>query len=287
MPTRSRRSLRPLILVSNDDGVHAPGIQALAEAMRPLGDVITVAPASEQSATSHAMTLARPLRLRRFESDRIAVDGTPVDSVYIALHLPGLLPRRPDIVVSGINHGLNLGTDVFYSGTVAAAREGALRGVPAIAFSLARHGDFPHAGAIARSLVSAVLAERAGKSGEPLLLNVNIPAGRIRGIRATRLGPRLYDEIVEMRNDPRGQQYLWIGGPNVHHPPSQGTDTAAFDAGYVSVTPLGLELWRADQMNATERFVLGLDLPRAAAGSSRTRAGSGTKRAPARARRRP
>lgn len=285
MPTRTRR---PLILVSNDDGVHAPGIQALAEAMRPLGDVVTVAPASEQSATSHAMTLARPLRLRRFAPDRIAVDGTPVDSVYIALHLKDLLPHRPDIVVSGINHGLNLGTDVFYSGTVAAAREGALRGVPAIAFSLARHGDFAAAGAIARSLVTSVLAARAAGENGPLLLNVNVPAGRIRGIRATRLGPRLYDEIVEMRNDPRGQQYLWIGGPNVHHPPSEGTDTAAFDAGYASVTPLGLELWRRDQMEEIARYVADIATARATRASSRTSAANGTKRAPAttRARRR-
>ncbi len=276
MPTRSKR---PLILVSNDDGLHAPGVSALAEAMKPLGDVITVAPSSEQSATSHSMTLTRPLRLRRFAPDRFAVDGTPVDSVYVALHLKGVLPRRPDIVVSGINHGVNLGTDVFYSGTVAAAREGALRGVPAIAFSLARHGDFENAGAIARSLVSAVLAARTKGA---LLLNVNIPAGRVRGIRGTRLGPRLYDEIVEMRNDPRGQQYLWIGGPNVHHPPSEGTDTAAFDAGYASVTPLGLELWRADQMELTAGFVAAVEIPTAATGTSRSTRGNGTKQPPVR-----
>jgi 5'-nucleotidase len=159
--------------------------------------------------------------------------------------------------------------------------------VPAIAFSLARHGDFTNAGAIARALVGKVLAERAGKPGEPLLLNVNIPAGRIRGIRATRLGPRLYDEIVEMRNDPRGQQYLWIGGPNVHHPPSEGTDTAAFDAGFASVTPLGLELWRRDQMEETERYVRDVETPRTTRGASRTSRANGTKRAPpSRARRR-
>lgn len=277
MPPRRR----PLILVSNDDGIQAPGIAALASALAPLGRVYTVAPATEQSATSHSMTLARPLRLRRLDPFRCAVDGTPVDSVYVALHLAGVLPGRPDIVVSGINHGVNLGSDVFYSGTVAAAREGALRGVPAIAFSLARHGDMTAAGLVAREIVAAVLARRVT---DPLLLNVNIPAGRIRGVRTARLGQRLYDEIVEMRNDPRGLQYLWIGGPNVHHAPSEGTDTAAHDDGFVSVTPLSLELLRHDQMALAGSLVADVTLPTlpTASRASRTPRVSATKPAPAR-----
>jgi len=244
---------RPVILVSNDDGVHAPGIVALAAALAPLGRVFTVAPATEQSATSHSMSLSRPLRLQRLSSTRFAVDGTPADSVYVALHLRELLPARPALVVSGINHGLNLGSDVFYSGTVAAAREGALRGVPSIAVSMARSADLSVVGAIARDIARNVLAQRVPPAGQTLLLNVNVPAGRVRGVRATGLGERLYDDIVEIRHDPRGQQYLWIGGPNVSHPPSKGADTEAYEAGWASVTPLGLDLVRTDMMPIAQR----------------------------------
>jgi 5'-nucleotidase len=246
---------RPVILVSNDDGVHAEGIRALARALEPLGRVYTVAPETEQSATSHSITLSRPLRLRQLEPHRYAVDGTPVDSVYVALHQRELLPERPAVVVSGINHGLNLGSDVFYSGTVAAAREAALRGVPAIAVSLARGGDPAVAGRIAHDLVATLFARRRALTGESILFNVNVPAGRVRGLRTTRLGRRLYDEIVEMRTDPRGQQYLWIGGPNVSHPPSRGTDTAAYEAGYASLTPLTIELSREDQFDLAKILV--------------------------------
>src|SRR5687767_6159155 len=135
--------MRPLILISNDDGIHAEGLHALETALAEVGRTYVVAPETEQSATSHAITLSRPLRLRQLAARRFAVDGTPVDCVYVALHRPGLLPDRPAIVVSGINHGPNLGSDVFYSGTVAAAREGALRGIPAVAVSLGRNGDRP------------------------------------------------------------------------------------------------------------------------------------------------
>jgi 5'-nucleotidase len=261
---------RPVILVSNDDGVHADGIRALAAALEPLGRVYTVAPETEQSATSHAITLSRPLRLRQLDERCFAVDGTPVDSVYVALHHRDLLPERPAVVVSGINHGLNLGSDVFYSGTVAAAREGALRGVPAIAVSLARGGDRALAGRIAHDLVAALLARRRARGTRSVLLNVNVPPGPVRGLRTTRLGPRLYDEIVEMRTDPRGQQYLWIGGPNVSHPPSRGTDTAAYEAGYASVTPLSIDLTHEKQF----------DLARALAGEVAVAAPASARRAP-------
>lgn len=245
---------RPLILVSNDDGVNAEGLHALEAALAALGRVYTVAPETEQSAMSHAMTLARPLRMRQLDESRFAVDGTPVDCVYIALHLEGVLPARPDVVVSGINHGLNLGSDVFYSGTVAAAREGALRGVPSVAVSLQSGGDLDAASMIACKVVSALLEARPHHGGPPPLLNVNVPAGRVRGVRATTLGPRLYEEIVEMRTDPRGRTYLWLGGPSVAHPPSEGTDTAAHEAGYASVTPLGVDLYRAEHRELAERL---------------------------------
>jgi 5'-nucleotidase len=229
----------PLILLSNDDGVRAPGIGALREALVGLGRVVTVAPEREQSAGSHAITLSRPLRHRRIAEDVHAIDGTPVDCIYVALHYQGLLPRRPDMVVSGINHGPNLGFDVFYSGTVAAAREGALRGIPAIAFSMAGHGDgLPQLGAIAREMAQRLL--EAGRPGsDAVLLNVNFPAGAPRGIRATCLGRRHYAEGVDVRQDPRGREYFWIGGPGApQNEPVEGSDTEAVEEGFVSVTPL-------------------------------------------------
>jgi 5'-nucleotidase len=266
---------RPLILLSNDDGIHAEGLRALESALSSLGTVITVAPETEQSASSHAITLSRPLRLRRYESHRYAVDGTPADCVYVGLHHREVLPRRPDLVVSGINHGLNLGSDVFYSGTVAAAREGALRGIPAIAVSLARNGDRGYAGALANKLATLMLSRSSRKNGRvPILLNVNVPPGNVRGVRATRLGQRLYEELVEMRTDPRGQQYLWIGGPNVYHPPSEGTDTAAYEDGYASVTPLTTELFHTDDFPAVAEMVAATYAPSQPAASKRLRARS-------------
>lgn len=233
----------PLILVSNDDGISARGIEALAEALRPLGRVVVVAPETEQSAASHAITLARPLRLRSDGVDRWAVDGTPVDCVYVALHHRELLPRKPDIIVSGINHGLNMGGDVFYSGTVAAAREGTLRGIPGLAVSLARDGDRVFTAKLAAEITRGMLERRGELAAGPTpLLNLNVPPGQVKGLEGTVLGPRMYDDLVEVRSDPRGRQYLWIGGPNVHHPPSEGTDTAAYERGFASLTPLSTDL---------------------------------------------
>ena len=233
----------PLILVSNDDGITARGLEALSEALRALGRVVVVAPESEQSATSHSITLARPLRMRPDGVDRWAVDGTPVDCVYVALHHREVLPRRPDVVVSGINHGLNMGGDVFYSGTVAAAREGALRGIPGLAVSLARDGDRVFTAELAVRITKSLLEKKGEFAAGPTpLLNLNVPEGAVKGVESTTLGPRLYDDLVEVRNDPRGRQYLWIGGPNVRHPPSEGTDTSAYERGYASLTPLSSDL---------------------------------------------
>ncbi len=233
---------RPLILQSNDDGVHASGLRLLRAALLEVADVVTMAPLTEQSANSHALTLARPLRHRTVDGLH-AVDGTPADCVYVALHRDGFLPRRPDLVVSGINHGYNLGSDTFYSGTVAAAREAALRGVPAIAFSCGPKGSLEQAAKVAVEIVRRVLAAGTPAGGTPLL-NVNFPAGAAvhHGIRATRLGRRSYDDEVVTRRDPRGHEYVWLGGPNAHHHPEEGTDTEAVDAGYVSVTPLRLDM---------------------------------------------
>jgi 5'-nucleotidase len=233
---------RPLILVSNDDGVGAPGIVALAQALREVADVVVAAPDRERSATSHSISLDRPLRVDELEPGVFAIDGTPVDCVYLAvLHL---VPRSPALCVSGINHGYNLGSDVFYSGTVAAALEAALRGVPAIAFSLERRRpqDFGPAAAFASALVAEVLARGAGAIPQGALLNVNVPAGPLAGFQVTRLGQRVYRDQVVVREDLRGRAYYWIGGPEEEGTDAPGSDCTAVRAGLASVTPLALDL---------------------------------------------
>jgi 5'-nucleotidase len=236
MPARER----PRILVSNDDGVHAPGLAALAAALEALGDVYVVAPDRERSAVGHALTLHRPLRVEALGERRFAINGTPTDCVNLGML--GLLPVRPDIVVSGVNAGSNLGDDVTYSGTVSAAMEGSLLGVPGVAVSLvdAREpGDFDAAAAAAVRIVRLVLRDRrAGTT----LLNINVPRGRPRGIRMTRLGRRVYSERVIAERDPRGKLYYWIGAGPPAWEGGDDTDFAAVHAGYISVTPLHLDL---------------------------------------------
>lgn len=230
------------ILITNDDGIHAEGLRALRAAVAPLGRVITVAPDREQSAASHAITLHHPLRIQRLDDDTYSVDGTPTDCVLVAIN--GLLDTRPDLVVSGINHGPNMGDDITYSGTVSAAFEGAILGLPSLAISLATFGahDFAAAAAIVRPLIAAVhrheLPPRA-------LLNVNIPGlppGEIRGVRVTKLGHRVYDDSLIARKDPRGRDYYWIGGQEPSWEPEPDSDFLAVHEGYVSVTPISLDL---------------------------------------------
>jgi len=232
---------RPLVLLSNDDGYRAAGINALADALRRVCDVVVCAPETEQSASSHALSLHRPLRLFRHGEGIFSVDGTPADCVYVALYAETrVLPRRPDVVVSGMNHGVNLGDDVFYSGTVAAAREGALKGIASIAFSAALDANAPAACRLAAQLTLGLATREDARA---LLLNVNIPPGDAWSLRTTRLGRRIYQDEVDFRRDPRGREYLWLGGPGAEHRPEPGSDTEAYDAGAVSVTPLVLDLW--------------------------------------------
>ncbi len=229
----------PLVLVTNDDGINAPGLAALAEALAPLGDVYVVAPEREQSTVGHALTLHRPLRVDRLAERRFAVNGTPSDCVNLAVL--GLLPAEPKLVVSGINHGSNLGDDVTYSGTVSAAMEGTLLGIPSIAVSLVgpEQGGFEQAGKIAR-----LIAMRALVEGLPAktLLNVNVPVGRPKGIRFTRLGHRVYKEKMVEEKDPRGKTYYWIGAGPPLWDNREATDIIAVQDGYVAVTPLHLDL---------------------------------------------
>ncbi len=246
---------RPLILVSNDDGVRARGCVALREALEPAFDVYTVAPEREQSANSHSLTLHRPLRVRRHDERVFAVDGTPADCVYVALYHTDLLPRRPELVVSGINRGPNLGSDTHYSGTVAAAREGALRGIPAIAFSLYEGGEYGACAELAAEMASRLLSATL-PPGPPALLNVNFPEGTPKGVRATRLGRRLYADEVVVRTDPRGREYIWIGGPGARHEHVEGSDTEAVEEGYASVTPLMIDVTHAAHLDLA-RWVAG------------------------------
>ena len=228
------------VLLSNDDGVHAPGLKALAAAFD--GDEVwVVAPDREQSASSHAISLHRPLRMHELAPRWYAVDGTPTDAVYMGLNLV-LRGSRPDVLVSGINHGPNLGNDVLYSGTVAAAMEAALLGVNAIAVSLATPPphEFAEAARFAAALARHVVTN---PPPAPLLLNVNVPPGPIRGYRLARLGRRTYGNEVVEKIDPRGRKYYWIGGeggPTNEDIPGSDCNAALRD-GLVSVTPLHLD----------------------------------------------
>jgi len=246
---------RPLILLSNDDGFRAQGLLQMRQALSQVADVVVCAPYTEQSASSHSISLTAPLRLREHEPGLFSVDGTPADSVYVALCSHGrVLPRRPDLVVSGINHGLNLAGDVFYSGTVAAAREAALRGFRGLALSAGPAADLAAAAACGVGLMQAFLAEPLPKPGAGVLLNVNFPPGDRWSIRATRLGLRRYEDVAEFRVDPRGGEYLWLGGARAIHGEAAGSDTEAYDEGVVGVTPLSLEMWESTQQLVVERI---------------------------------
>jgi 5'-nucleotidase len=231
----------PRILVTNDDGIFSEGIKLLAESLGALGEVWVVAPDREQSATGHSLTLSRPLRMQKVEERRYAVDGTPTDCVNLAV-LSLLKDSPPDLVVSGINFGLNLGDDVTYSGTVSATFEGTLLGIPSVAFSqeVAEGFSFAPAAVFARELCRILLAGDLDLPRD-LLLNVNVPAGAILGVRFARLGRRVYKQSVIEKLDPRGRKYYWIAGvPQWER--ASGTDYEAVVGGCISVTPLHLDL---------------------------------------------
>jgi len=230
----------PTILVTNDDGIYSEGLRKLADALKSVGDVVIVAPDREQSAASHALTLNRPLRLLEIESNEWIVDGTPTDCVNLAV-LYLMKNKRPDIVVSGINFGPNLGDDVTYSGTISAAFEGALLNIPSIACSalVGEHFSFDRCASMAAELTAIVLN---GQRNPAVVLNVNFPVSEFKGVRITKLGKRMYSEGVIERLDPRGKKYFWIGGePPIWHQ-GEGTDFEAVEQGFVSITPLHLDL---------------------------------------------
>ncbi|MCI4625943.1 MAG: 5'/3'-nucleotidase SurE, partial [Candidatus Magnetoovum sp. WYHC-5] len=200
----------PLILVTNDDGVFSPGVAALHEAMKNIADTVTVAPDREMSATSHSLTMHRPLFVNKIQKDVYSVNGTPTDCV--TLGVSKVLERRPDLVVSGINKGGNLGDDITYSGTVSAAIEGTIIGIPSIAFSLASHEEFYFAEAAVFALKLAAIVIEKGLPRDTLL-NVNIPGGKdIKGVKFTGQGRRVYLDSIHEYYDPMGKKHYWIGG---------------------------------------------------------------------------
>jgi len=250
------------ILVTNDDGVTAPGLMALAQEMRNLGQVTVLAPDRNWSASGHVKTLDRPLRVMDVTladgSPALATDGAPSDSV--ALALLGLLPSKVDLVVSGINPHSNLGHDVTYSGTVTAAMEAAISGLPGIAVSLysvendREPMDYGPAARIARSVAANVMAHGLPKD---TLLNVNVPylpAGEIKGVKITRQGLRVYRDLLDRRADPRGRPYYWIGGEAPTGIEEDGTDVGALAQGYVSITPLQLDLTYYKAMDVLKKW---------------------------------
>jgi 5'-nucleotidase len=237
------------ILISNDDGYTAPGIRCLAGALASMGTVTVVAPDRDRSGASNSLTLTNPIRATEVEERVFCVDGTPTDCVHLAI--TGLLDEDPDIVVSGINAGANLGDDVIYSGTVAAAMEGRFLGLPAIAVSLASHSPthYPTAARVVLELVSRLMVDRLPAD---TILNVNVPDlpwQELKGFSATRLGHRHKAEPVVRAQDPRGRPIYWVGPSGPEQDAGPGTDFHAIRTGHVSITPIQVDLTRHDAID--------------------------------------
>jgi 5'-nucleotidase len=248
----------PCLLVTNDDGIDAPGLSALVEAVAHLGSVVVVAPDRERSGAGHALTLGRPLRVHKRGADRFEVDGTPTDCVHLGVfNLTG--GRPPRLVLSGINRGANLGDDVTYSGTVAAALEGTLLRIPSIAFSVERDAEGQADYRVAARF-AARMAERALTLGIPpgVLLNVNVPLGAPRGIRITRQGTRSYRAGAIERLDPSGRPYYWIAGADMTPAQESDGDHAAIRDGFVSITPLHADMTHEPSRGIIESWGLAL-----------------------------
>lgn len=240
------------ILISNDDGYLAPGIIALANALAPIAEIVVVAPDSNRSGSSNSLTLERPLSVFRAENGFYFVNGTPTDCVHVAL--TGVLSYKPDLVVSGINQGQNMGDDTLYSGTVAAATEGYLFGIPSIAFSQVQKG-WEHLDAAAR-VAREIVERKFDALPKPYLLNVNIPNlpySELKPLQATRLGKRHQSESVIRAQDPHGREIFWIGPAGAARDAGEGTDFDAVAKGHVSVTPLQIDLTHAAQLDVLKK----------------------------------
>ena len=246
------------ILISNDDGILARGLSLLGDAAGDLGRVTVVAPDREQSATSHSLTLHRPIRATRRSDGAYQVDGTPTDCVLLALS--ALMPEKPDFVFSGVNHGPNMGEDVLYSGTVAAAMEGLAAGIPSVAISYGSF-DLEHLESH-RAGLTRLIAGIVGIAAFPrdTLLNVNlpaIPADQVKGVKVTHLGSRVFHEEVARMKDPWGKDIYWIGGGHVTWSGGADSDFRAVDEGFISVTPLHVDMTNYDLLEAARGWSLG------------------------------
>ena len=243
------------ILISNDDGYQSPGIRVLAEALSGMATITVVAPDRDRSGASNSLTLDSPIRAKRADNGFISVDGTPTDCVHLAI--TGLLEREPDMVVAGINAGANMGDDVLYSGTVAAAMEGRFLGFPAIAVSLVSEGA-DHYETAAQITVELVRRVMSGVLPADTILNVNVPdlpRDRLAGMQATRLGHRHKSEPVVESLDPRGRPIYWVGPAGSEQDAGPGTDFHAVRTGHVSVTPLDVDLTRYDALDDLTRWL--------------------------------
>jgi len=252
---RTLRAKSVVILVTNDDGVYAPGILALSSALREVGQVIVVAPDRERSAASHSLTLNQPLRIDEMEKDRFAIDGTPTDCVHLAVNVI-LKGRKPDLLVSGINRGGNMGQDVTYSGTVWAALEGNLMGIPSFAVSLAddRYADYRPAAAFAARTARWIMENGIP---EDIIFNINVPddPGQDLGkYLFTSQGVNRFSESVIRKEDPRGKSYFWIGGERLPYSGSAETDVGAVTAGYISVTPLHADMTNYRELESMKKL---------------------------------
>lgn len=247
----------PHIVVTNDDGIHAPGLRALADAMSEIGTVTIVAPNQERSAAAQSLTLRQPIYCDQLADNEYAVEGTPADAMILAFH--SLLKEKPDLVISGINRGGNLGENIYYSGTVGAAMEGALNRVPAIAISVAyRKKDFDYAPAagFARALAPLILSEGLPRG---VLLNVNVPQPWTGAVRFTRQSSKITRNVLQPGTDPRGRRYYWLHEQQLVEDIEPDTDMAAIRDGAISITPLAIDHTDAPSLNHLSHWVEALE----------------------------
>ena len=252
-----------MILLTNDDGIHAKGLETLAVELRQIDDVVVIAPDRERSAVAHSFTMNDPIRAHRIDQENIMIDGTPTDCVMLGVL--GYLSEKPDLVVAGVNSGANMGDDVTYSGTVAAALEGILLGLPSFAVSLDNkmhrsHSPTEKAGLHYETAAhfARQLSQRVLRTGLPqdTLLNVNVPnvpLAQIQGVQLTRLGKRIYRDRIDRRVDPHGREYFWLAGEPPGYHPEKGTDFSALESNCISVTPLRFEMTNNEAIGELEQ----------------------------------
>jgi len=247
------------ILITNDDGIQAEGLRALAAAMMSVGEVFVVAPSTERSGTSHSLTLTSPLRAQKLDNGWYSVDGTPTDCVLLATY--ELLDRMPDLLISGINHGTNMGEDVTYSGTVAAAFEGAILGIPSVAVSLVARSEFHFEAACDFTIKLTKAISDYGLPADTLLnVNVpNLPPESIAGYKITKLGKRSYSDVIVRKEDPRGGVYYWIGGKGPYWVGDEDTDYNVVSRGFISVTPLNLDMTNYGALSTLRSWRINFD----------------------------